>query len=235
MFDFQAELKLVIAGNHDSSLDKHWRMKPQVDEGKVLEEDFQTEEEYQKDYEDAYEVMTGPLSKEHGVTYLEEGTHTFRLRNGARFSVYASPYTLEFCNWGFSYEHDEDRFNTIKQAAPGRTSIATHPIPSFPEAHILMTHGPPHMILDKCDNGNVGCDNLPRAAGRAKPLLHCFGHIHESRGATLVTWDVDGSVKDLKNVAPGEAEGTNNCQEIKKPPVILGAETLMVNAAVMGK
>jgi len=209
-------------------------MQTQVDDEEVSEEAFQTEEEYQKDYEDAFEVMTGPLSKECGITYLEEGTHMFKLRKGARFSVYASPYTPEFCNWGFSYKPHEDRFNTIKQTAPGRTSIATRPIPSFPEVHILMTHGPPHMILDKCDNGNVGCDNLLRAAGRAKPLLHCFGHIHESRGANLVTWNVDGSVKDLKNAAPGEAE-QNNCQDVKKHPVIFGAETLMVNAAVMGK
>jgi len=38
-------------------------MEPQVDDGEVSEEDLQTEEEYQKDYEDAFEVMTGPLSK----------------------------------------------------------------------------------------------------------------------------------------------------------------------------
>ncbi|KAI0133555.1 hypothetical protein BJ170DRAFT_606663 [Xylariales sp. AK1849] len=34
----------------------------------------------------------------------------------------------------------------------------------------------------------AGCPHLFGAIRRAKPLLHCFGHIHEGWGSKLVTW-----------------------------------------------
>jgi hypothetical protein len=34
----------------------------------------------------------------------------------------------------------------------------------------------------------VGCPHLLRAVIRAKPLIHCFGHIHEAWGAERVSW-----------------------------------------------
>ncbi|CAD6443179.1 1b4adb85-dc5e-45e2-b5bd-51b62e649f10 [Sclerotinia trifoliorum] len=79
--NFNAELKLVIAGNHDLELDEGWC--------KVhLEED----EDYLEDHARAMEVIKGQLTKGAGVTYLEEGTHYFQLENGATFKIYASPY-----------------------------------------------------------------------------------------------------------------------------------------------
>jgi Icc-related predicted phosphoesterase len=53
----------------------------------------------------------------------------------------------------------------------------------------MMTHGPPKGILDECEQGNMGCENLLRAARRARPRLYCFGHIHEGYGSKLITWD----------------------------------------------
>src|SRR5271168_671757 len=75
MGTIEAELKLVIAGNHDISLDKTRRVENMSDE------------EYSKYHEAALEIMTGPLAKEAGVTYVQEGTYTFTLRNGATFRV----------------------------------------------------------------------------------------------------------------------------------------------------
>lgn len=86
----EAELKLVIARNHDISLDKTCRV-----EG-------MSEEEYALHHQAALDVMTGSLAKEAGVTYLEEGTGTFTLDNGAKFTVYASPYTSGSGGWAFS-------------------------------------------------------------------------------------------------------------------------------------
>ena len=88
-------------------------------------------------------IMKGPLAAEVGVTYLEEGVHFSTLRNEARFSVYASPYTPEFCDWAFRYKHNEDRFHHPNQVAEGCTSTAENPIPTFPKIDIIMTHGPP--------------------------------------------------------------------------------------------
>jgi hypothetical protein len=53
----------------------------------------------------------------------------------------------------------------------------------------MMTHGPPWMHLDRCDNGDrAGCPQLLQALDRVRPLIHCFGHIHEAWGAERVVW-----------------------------------------------
>jgi predicted phosphohydrolase len=134
---FTAELKLVIAGNHDITLDKTRRVENMSDE------------EYKAYHDNALEIMTGPSAKEAGVTYLEEGTYTFTLRNGAKFTLYASPYTPGSGGWGFPYQPLEDRFNDATQIAPGRVSVATLPIPSGVD--MVMTHGPPQTILDEVE------------------------------------------------------------------------------------
>ena len=36
--------------------------------------------------------------------------------------------------------------------------------------------------------GSVGCPSLLQAVRRAKPLMHCFGHIHEGNGIEAVDW-----------------------------------------------
>jgi Icc-related predicted phosphoesterase len=45
---------------------------------------------------------------------------------------------------------------------------------------LLITHGPPHGILDTAirDNMNVGCEELLKAIKIKKPKNHVFGHIH---------------------------------------------------------
>lgn len=41
----------------------------------------------------------------------------------------------------------------------------------------------------------VGCPDLFGAVARARPSIHCFGHIHEGWGAKLVTWKGSGTNK----------------------------------------
>jgi len=68
-----AEMKLVIAGNHDLDPDKpHWNT--HLDEGDSPE-----------DHNFAMEAMKGDLAAEAGVTYLEEGTNTFTLNEQSQF------------------------------------------------------------------------------------------------------------------------------------------------------
>jgi hypothetical protein len=65
-------------------------------------------------------------------------------------------------------------------------------VPDFPAVDVMMTHGPPMGILDATTRGeHVGCQHLLRAARRCKPVLHCFGHIHEAWGAQKVKWKGD--------------------------------------------
>lgn len=84
-----ADLKLVIAGNHDISLDEtYYVRKGAYMQGKRHDPDMPRK---------AREMWTGPRAQKAGVTYLDEGTHSFVLENGARLGVYASPYQPEFC------------------------------------------------------------------------------------------------------------------------------------------
>ena len=172
-----AELKLVIAGNHDLELDQQY-WEAQSDEDGAPED--------REDHEIATRTMTGLLADEAGVRFLSEGTHFFTLKSGASFTIYVSPYTPAFGNWAFAYNHHEDRFNKPFHVADGATSIATHPIPDAID--IVMTHGPPKGILDWCAEGHVGCNNLLQAIRRAKPRMHCFGHIHDSNGVEIIDW-----------------------------------------------
>lgn len=222
----EAELKLVIAGNHDLELDgNYW-------------DNQCADEEYPEDREDhdmAVDCMSQNLANDAGVVFLNEGTHTFTLKNATTFKIYVSPYTPAFGGWAFAYRHNEDRFNQPHQVADHtKVCIATNPIPN--DIDIVMTHGPPKGILDECPQGHVGCDNLLQAIRRVKPLMHCFGHIHEGYGIEVIDWkqpeapgQTNEAVQDIFNERP-----TKNPYPL---PYIWaearGEQTLAVNAAIM--
>lgn len=75
-----ADLKLVIAGNHDITLDEvYYKRKGQdMHRRNGYDENLPTK---------AREMWQGERAKRAGVTYLEEGTHTFTLKNGAKLRV----------------------------------------------------------------------------------------------------------------------------------------------------
>ncbi|KAK7966849.1 uncharacterized protein PG986_001126 [Apiospora aurea] len=108
-----AELKLVIAGNHDLELDSSWWLAN-------LDEDDDPDEPRK-----ALEVRRS--GRDRGIHYLEEGVHRFTLQSGAVFSVYASAYTP-----------DEDRFNGGGQAnnpiPAGVDIVMTHALQRFRRA-----------------------------------------------------------------------------------------------------
>ncbi|KAL8736447.1 MAG: hypothetical protein Q9166_000239 [cf. Caloplaca sp. 2 TL-2023] len=218
LFKADAELKIVIAGNHDITLDDHFyetsgkrRMHRNIGE----------------DLKVVRDIWTGEEAKRAGIIYLEEGVRTFILSNKARFTIYTSPYQPEFCNWAFPYGRSEDRFNT-KQAK--------NPIPDWPKIDILLTHGPPVNILDETRNGDkVGCEHLMRAVHRCRPRLHCFGHIHEGWGAQRNNWIQNHS--EIVSVDGNEVIN-NRCAFVdltkdSESPLIFGEETLFVNASIM--
>jgi predicted phosphodiesterase len=84
-----ADLKLVIAGNHDISLDEIYYAR----KGQYMHK----REGYREDLPArAKDMWMGDRAKRAGVTYLEEGTHTFTLKNGAKLSVCLA-CTLNYC------------------------------------------------------------------------------------------------------------------------------------------
>ncbi|POR36930.1 Putative rhamnogalacturonate lyase C [Tolypocladium paradoxum] len=168
----RAPLKLVIAGNHDAVLDPpYWD--PDGDES-----DTETPQRVR-------EIIA--RARQDGVRYLAEGSYDFALRNGALLRVYASPYTPSYGRWAFQYDGAHDF------AIPFGVDVA-------------MTHGPPYGILDNTASlaqlmlglpaKHAGCASLFRAVHRARPRIHCFGHIHEAWGSYLATWKTDAEVSD---------------------------------------
>jgi predicted phosphodiesterase len=159
-----AELKLIIAGNHDLELDPTWAQDDEeADDSKVCIAYMKSLEQF-------------------GIHFLDEGTHTFTLTSGHVFTVYASPYTPKFNDgYVFSYDGGEDRFNIGDAVMSQGIDIA-------------MTHGPPLFetptyTLDTDEKGTrCGCKKLAKALEHARPRLHCFTHIDEGRGAARMAW-----------------------------------------------
>ena len=82
--------------------------------------------------------------------------------------IFGSPYSLEFYDWGFMYPaHDGEKlWSSIE-----------------PNTDIVVTHGPPYGILDRCYDGvKAGCQALLDKVNQVKPKAHIFGHIHEAAG-----------------------------------------------------
>ena len=51
------------------------------------------------------------------------------------------------------------------------------------DTQILLTHSPPKGILDRnIDGESQGCEKLLERVQEINPLVHIFGHIHESYG-----------------------------------------------------
>ena len=223
-----AELKVVIPGNHDLTLDRdYYRQYP------LLHTQYRGTEYDQ--YDDAMldsieELYTGKEAQATGIVYMVEGVRTFTLKNGAMFTVYASAYQPEFCNWAFGYARTQDRFNAD---GAGFRFTPRNPVPET-GIDVMLTHGPPMGILDETSREeHVGCKHLRRAVERCKPQLHAFGHIHEGWGAVKKSWAVkDGgeeSITELDEHDVSERMGAYH----DATGLQAGKETLFVNAAIM--
>ncbi|KAL6902915.1 Metallo-dependent phosphatase-like protein [Trichoderma evansii] len=161
----RAPLKLVIAGNHDLAFDDTHYYHDNSDGS----DDDAAKPNPKPRYKEVLQIAKE--AEVDGVKYLTEGTYSFDLANGSRLRIYASQYTPQYGYWAFQYQGGEHNFD----------------IPS--DVDIAMTHGPPLGILDRTSGGDrAGCGSLFRSLHRARPKIHCFGHIHEDWGAELMQW-----------------------------------------------
>ncbi|KAI1387949.1 ser/Thr protein phosphatase family protein [Hypoxylon trugodes] len=163
--DLDAPLKLVIAGNHDFTLDTP-AFRRKVDEATEPLDPELVRKEY-GDYGEARQLFDSAS----GITFLDEGTHQFNLHNGATMTIYASPYTPS--KGGNAYQYDPE---------------LGHQFDIGKDVDIVITHGPPHGIMDFAESRRAGCPHLFGAVARARPRIHCFGHTHEGWGAKIVAW-----------------------------------------------
>ncbi|KAI1099818.1 Metallo-dependent phosphatase [Jackrogersella minutella] len=186
------ECKLVIAGNHDLTLDTDF---------------FEQFGGYfhNSTPQDPVECQT-LLAQSKSLVYLQHSSHTIKLTapSGPRttFNVFASPYTPERGKWAFQYSRSDD-------TAAGRL---WERIPL--NTDILITHGPARTHRDESRHREaMGCESLRRAMWRVRPRIALCGHVHEARGVERVRWDLSSKFvryKELENIYQWEDPGIGN-------------------------
>jgi predicted phosphodiesterase len=156
-----APVKLVIAGNHDFTLDDkafsniRQEISSTID-GPALKRAYGNLGEARALF-DTEEVRAAD------IMFLDEGVHRITLANGALMTACASPYTPSKSS-GREYQYDPSQGEHIW--AIGST------------VDLAMTHSPPRGLFDL-----TGCKTRAGSPGlfaSAKPKVHCFGHIYES-------------------------------------------------------
>lgn len=102
-------------------------------------------------------------------------------------NIYGSPWQPTFHNWAFNLPRNGDELETVWSKIPENTDI-------------LLTHGPPYQILDYTYNSPhpVGCEKLQSRVFEVDPIIHAFGHIHDSWGERVVNdiTFINGTIMD---------------------------------------
>lgn len=244
---FDAPLKLIIAGNHDFTLDDGAFRAKTADLLCVSSTNQTLLDQTYGAIGHARALFMSESATRAGLVLLDEGLHDFDLANGAHLRLYASPYTASNNDWSFAYGPQQGH---VWQTG---------------DADVVITHGPPRGILDMTDDRvRAGDPTLFAAVARTRPQLHCFGHIHESWGGRLVTWkdrhseeqpsyltDIDGRasyvVETLARVIPTRKDSTELVAEKQRRRKWLeqsgfckaltprsSEQTLFLNAAIEG-
>lgn len=189
--DFEA--KIVIAGNHDITLDSYFYN----EHGSY----FHNQSPQSSD-KCLRLLRTSP-----NITYLSHSSATVELTRHpvlkTSFTVFGSPYSPRSGLWAFGYSKTapEEAADDEVEDAKGSLSTAKLPVASelwsgIPlDSDIVITHTPPHTHCDEAVSKRraMGCEELRRALWRVRPKLTICGHVHEGRGAERVRWDVLGT------------------------------------------
>lgn len=127
------------------------------------------------------------------ISYLE---NTLVRVNG--FTVFGSPYTLNYAGIGVFTYFDNPEAERIWSHIPEKVDI-------------LVTHAPPRGFRDfsRAENKNAGCQVLREKVLSVKPRFHVFGHIHESYG-----------IEQYEDSVFINASVTNGSEEIVNNPVV---------------
>ncbi|CAB4406726.1 unnamed protein product [Rhizophagus irregularis] len=152
--------KVIIAGNHDLTLDetfyeKNWNR-------------------FHYNKEDPKEAINIIKNAGNGVVYLNEESFTIP-DNGIQ--IWGSPWTPEFYEWAFNGQRGQFLKEKWGQIPQTTHILMTH----GPPYNILdKTHH---------SGENVGCEDLLERIKVIKPYVHIFGHIHEAYGVLEKTWE----------------------------------------------
>lgn len=185
---------LTLAGNHDITLDTAFY--------KQYGLYFHNQEP--QDTEKCQELLT----KSSSIMYLKQEAAVLQLLapNGPRttFKVFGSPYSPAMGMWAFGYNPEE--------AAQFWDKIPL-------DTDVVVTHTPPKYHRDERSNRRAaGCEALRRMLWRVRPRLTICGHIHESRGAEVIKWDL--AMSNIKYKETSIQEWTDPGKDSKKMSLI---------------
>merc|ERR1711976_610020 len=168
--------KVVIAGNHDITLDEDF----------YLEEGHRWHGKNLKDHKSALAAMRDNP----GFIYLENSTVEI-----LGLKIYGSPYSAFFHNWAFNSHRGPESAEIWSQIPDDTDIIVAHgPALGYGD-RVISPYFPGHQ------GTHCGCANLLHEIKyRIKPKLMISGHIHEDPGAWTdgVTTFVNASTCDLK-------------------------------------
>ena len=158
--DFEA--KIVVAGNHDVTLDPAF----------YAEHGHLFHNQHPQDPDACRKLIL----ERHSIAYLHhEATEVKLQKEGGpktTFKIFGSPYSPAHGFWAFGYK-------------PAAASELWDQIPL--DSDIVLTHTPPN---GHCDKGSArGCEALRLCLSRVRPRLAICGHVHEGRGIERVSWD----------------------------------------------
>lgn len=178
-----ATKKIWVAGNHDLVLDRQWAAKREKEDS-ILGM-ISTQQHY-----DAIKLM-----QNYDVVYLNGRDYVYE---GMKF--WGSPISPSFHREHWAFNRDRGK----------EISKEWGKVPN--DVNVLITHTPPHGILDRIqdkykstpdEDVHRGCEDLMGVIKKRlhSLKLHCFGHIHENTGLiqvpisqTRTAWFSNGAV-----------------------------------------
>ena len=154
LLSFGHRHKLVVAGNHEISFDT----------AKIEQNRHRFAERFPFLQAENHRQIKALIADHPGITYLENSMVEIE---GLR--IWGSPYQCKYLDWAFQLT--DKGLDSVWEGIPQGVDI-------------LVTHGPPKTVLDKCVTGKlVGSETLyAQVTKRVKPKLHVFGHVHEQHG-----------------------------------------------------
>ncbi|KAI9055480.1 hypothetical protein LZ554_000434 [Drepanopeziza brunnea f. sp. 'monogermtubi'] len=184
--DFEA--KIVIAGNHDITLDS----------------DFYSQYGLHFHNQDSQDTARcqALLDNSHSILWLKHEAAVVKLQSPSGpqtiFKIFGSPLSPADGMWAFGYGVQE----------------ATQIWENIPlDSDIVVTHTPPkHHCDERKDRRAAGCGALRNALWRVRPRMAICGHVHEGRGVERVRWDLSEPNIKFKEgtVERWEDPGLNN-------------------------
>ena len=202
----ECEVAIIIAGNHDITLDKDFynknrsRTKTNEDPNEciqVIHNSTSSSSSSSSSSSNPYNLQPTPK-----IIYLCHEPAIIHLKNPqgpkTTFKIFGSPYSPICHNTfaAFGYVTDQDAFNLWSEIPP--------------DTDVVVTHTPPYGHLDSRIIGygnsgrgelehdhHQGCKVLRETLGwDVRPSLAVCGHVHESRGYERIQWQQQLSGKN---------------------------------------